>query len=201
MMKNLFFQVCKCEYCEFYNSFPVLWELTPNMFWFEIPKNGSYSTKRKYTNRVHITDVSKCKNISPFVILRDPISRFISLFKHYCIEGERRFHIGEAFYKRCGKDISTMNLSERLDFLINNVDKLTSTEEVHHFYPQSFFIDTTNFDNFNLINIKNVSVVFKTQSLNTTKKANVYLDTKQTQYINDIYKEDYEFFDKFNFKV
>ena len=95
-----------------------------------------------------------------------------------------------------------MDVETRLDFLINNLSKLTTDDAVHHFYPQTYFIDREYFNNFNLINMKNLSKILNTSMTNSTKSdINIQLNIKQMQYIKNIYKDDYEFFNKFNFRI
>lgn len=94
-----------------------------------------------------------------------------------------------------------MSIKERLDLLITNLHNLTSDEEVHHFYPQITFLDRNIFSDFKIISIGDLSEELDVEVKNTTKKrTDVNLNNEQKQYINNIYKEDYEFFDIGNVK-
>lgn len=200
-MINSLFQVCACGYCETHNQFPVLWKLDSGLFWFEVPKNGSSSVKQKFRKRTLIADMENYKNETPYVVFRDPVDRFISLFKHYFIEHERRFEQGASLCSRLGRNIHEMSIKERLDLLITNLHNLTSDEEVHHFYPQITFLDRNIFSDFKIISIGDLSEELDVEVKNTTKKrTDVNLNNEQKQYINNIYKEDYEFFDIGNVK-
>ena len=130
------FQKCNCIYCKEHKDFPILWKLSDGKLWFEIPKNGSSSIKQAHKNKTHITNFVEYNDTIPYVVLRDPIDRFLSLFKHYFLKEGRRFTRSVSFCKRFNKDVNLMNIQERLNFMINNLDKLTTDEEVHHFYQQ-----------------------------------------------------------------
>ena len=196
------FQKCNCIYCKEHKGFPILWKLSDGNLWFEIPKNGSASIKQTHKNRTHITNFTDYNDAIPYVILRDPIDRFLSLFKHYFLKEGRRFTRSVSFCKKLNENVDLMNIQTRLNFMIDNLDKLATEEEVHHFYPQTHFINSTNFNNFNLIDIKDLSKTLNIPVSNhTAADINIHLDNKQLQYINDIYKNDYKFFDKHNFKT
>ena len=191
------FQKCCCAYCEKY-QFPALWELSDGVLWFEIPKNGSSTMKTNHNitfwnERRPIRNLESYKNSVPCVIFRDPVDRFLSLFVHYFMETERRFGKGNAFCKRLDMNIKNMSVDIRLDFLINNLKELTTDEEVHHFYPQTCFIDTNHFDKFNVININDLSETFGFPTNTRTRKV-VQLSGEQEQYIKQTYADDYNFF-------
>ena len=196
------FNKCECIYCKQYNDFPVLWRLTKDILWFEIPKNGSSSVKHTYTNKQHIKDTSQYTDATPYVILRDPVDRFVSLFKHYFLEEGRRFTRSVAFCKRLGVDVNRMNIGERFAFLLDNLEELTTAEEVHHFYPQVSFIDETHFNTFNLLNMSDISKELNIPIMGHTK-SNVILNPTDDQlhYIKTIYKDDYTFFHKHGYKT
>ena len=42
------FQKCDCIYCTTFDNFPILWKLTEDIFWYEIPKNATTSIKEHY---------------------------------------------------------------------------------------------------------------------------------------------------------
>ncbi|KKL05016.1 hypothetical protein LCGC14_2610280 [marine sediment metagenome] len=213
------FQNCNCVYCTHYNGFPILWRLSRGAIWFEIPKNGSSSIKQKYnlawTSRNPprnilrsklrpIEDFKLYENIKPYVVLRDPIDRFVSLFNHYFLNGGKRFHHGTTFCRKLNKDINTMDINARLNFLIDNLSELSTEEEVHHFYSQTHFIDTKSFNDFTLIRLKELSKTLDVPIIGhtpVTDVCDIQLSDKQEQYIKNVYKNDYKFFDTFNFTV
>ena len=196
----MIFQKCECVYCKQHNNFPILWKLDTGIFWFEIPKNGSSSIKQTYKNRKHITKFTPYENAIPYIVMREPVERFISLFKHYFLKEGRRYTRGKDFFKKLGKNIESMKIDERLSFLLNKLDDLSTDDEVHHFYPQTYFIDMENYNSFNVVGMSNISNIFNTPMINHTKTNTlVDLDNKQEEYIKHIYREDYIFAEKFNF--
>lgn len=206
------FQECDCVCCDAFNGFPILWELSKNVFWFEIPKNGSTSIKKHFGVGVRpndstavdakrpITDYAKYQTIVPYAIMRDPVARFTGTLKHYFSQEGQRYHTrGVKFFKRQGYDIEAESLQSCADFVIDNLEKLTSDDEVHHFYPQTHFLDNT-FKSFNLIRMNEISPTFDVGHRNkTATKRTITLTPEQEQYIKDVYKQDYEFFQQHNF--
>lgn len=216
-MEPMIFQNCKCKYCVYHNGFPILWELEEGVIWFEIPKNGSSSIKREYNlwnpwawrpkgapqevplqKLIPIEDFEPYRNTIPYVILRDPVDRFISLFKHYFLDEGRRFSKGAAFCEKLNKDINTMDMNTRLDFLIDNLSELSADEEVHHFYPQAYFIDTKSFDDFKLVKLEDLSKTLNVPNyghIAATDAYDVQLNDEQERYIKTIYEDDYGLYD------
>ena len=193
------FQECKCRCCEI-AGFPILWRLSLGMFWYEIPKNGSSSIK--YTlELLHTQDVvnpSDHLTESPIVVVRDPIERFIGTFNHYFTKqptspgrSHGRFYRGKQFCKRLGFDIEQLNATERMSLLIDNLDKLSTAEEVHHFYPQVHFIATEHLHNFTLVKLENLSDTLNVPVTNKSTVSIATLTEDQAAYIKDIYKDDY----------
>lgn len=199
------FKECKCIYCTTYNNFPILWK-TGEHYWFEIPKNASTSLKEKYFgntflrtpdqyNKFLITDYDeRLEGIIPIMIYRDPVDRFISLFKHYCIESGARFKKRMInFYNIYDEDIYKMSINDRLEFLLNHLMDLRTEEEVHHFYPQSTFVDTNNFEIINFVHISDVTKLFDLPVKNKTiTNQTVVLSSIQKDKIIEIYNTDYE---------
>lgn len=236
----MIFQECNCNYCKKHGGFPVFWNLRPkgslvDILWFEIPKNGSASIKRAWPKKVHINykDVldiflppirkfwpwNKLQvNHTTYVVLRDPIDRFISLFKHYFSRAGIRYNLGDDFGKKLGVDIKEMDQKTRFNFVINNLGELSTDEEVHHFYPQSYFIDTNiKYTNINFINLRELSSSYllsfipksnrhlsdATHHLIGSPRQNlekIQLNKKQRVTLKNIYEDDYKLFNDFNFK-
>ena len=195
------FQECRCGYCKRHGNFPVLFDLKNGKYWFEIPKNGSNSIKSTFKGREHVKDFSGLKDVSPVVILRDPIDRFQSLFRHYFLEEGRRFKRGASFCSRNGCDIKNLGVQGRLDFLVENLHKLTSDDEVHHFYPQVNFIDQVYFDNFVIVDIKKLSNFIGVPKSNNTRGGRNANLTKHQSYIRNVYNDDYVFLKKHNVRL
>ena len=188
------FQECWCKYCKTY-KFPALWHLGNNTYWLEIPKNGSASMKTKYDGRMaFIKNRTMMNHVTPIIILRDPLTRFYGSFRHYFFEGAERFHRGKTFCKRLGINIDTMDVSQRYKFLVQNLDKLSTVDEVHHFHPQTKFIDQVNFRRFRPIKIQDLSKLLAVSKINHTKHVGPPISKEFDSYIKSLYKEDYEFF-------
>ena len=187
-------QKCECWYCKRYFKPSALWKLKNGVYWFEIPKNGSFTVKKTYRRRqiVEQTDRNK-KQIVPHVVSRDPVERFKSLFKHYFLPVGHRFKIGKQFYKKLTKNrLENLAIEDRLDFLIDNIDKLTTTHEVHHFYPQVHFINTSF--QLNIFEIGELSTTLNVPRANSTNTSiDVILNDSQLDIIHTLYKADYEF--------
>ena len=213
----MIFQNCNCKYCTYFNGFPILWRLSKGAVWFEIPKNGSTSIKREYNlwnpfawvpkgvsqeiplkKYMPIKDFGPYGNTIPYVVVRDPVDRFISLFKHYFLDGGRRFRNGIVFCEKLNKDINTMDMNARLEFLIDNLSELSTDEQVHHFYPQAYFIDTKSFDDFKLVKLEDLSKtlnVLRVGHVEVMDMYDVHLNDEQERYIKTIYEDDYKFFE------
>lgn len=192
-------KVCKCKYCTKYGEFPILWEITSGVLWFEIPKNGSSTIKTTYKDRKLIKNMTEYRNFTPYVILRDPVDRFLSLFKHYFLEKERRFIRSQTFCRRLGVNVEKMDILTRLKFLLSNLEELTSDEEVHHFYPQTRFINTEVFEKFEIIKLDNLTHYLKVPVTNKTTNNIIDLSQSQRDLIKKIYSVDYDFFDAIRF--
>ena len=188
------FQECNCLACT-RHGFPILWKLSPDMFWYEIPKNGSSAIKqtRKLRHNLNVVNPADHSTESPIVIVRDPIERFMGTFNHYFTEGQRigRFHRGKKFCERLGVDINQINDADRLSLLIDNLDLLSTEEEVHHFYPQVHFIATEHLHNFTSVKLENLSDTLNVPIVNKSIVSTATLTEDQATYIKNIYKDDY----------
>ena len=203
-MESVIFQKCSCEYCTHNGGFPILWGLSTGAIWFEIPKNGSSAIKREYsidwrTGTKPIKDFGPYRNTIPYVILREPTDRFISLFKHYFLDEGQRVHKGTAFCEKSNKDINTMDTNTRLEFLIDSLSELSTDEQVHHFYPQTYCIDAKSFDGLKLVKLEDLSKTLNVPNyghIAATDAYDIQLNNEQERYIKTIYEDDYGLYDK-----
>lgn len=139
---------CTCSNC--LNKGYVWYAKNDNVFWIEIPKNGSSSIKKSSSwsikgkkpphSLLKIPDnrLMKEEKINAFVMLRDPHLRFKSLIKFYFIENGGRWEKGMKYAKSKERiqaeiDLGTDNF---LKFLTNSRHHL----QVHHFNSQTYFI-------------------------------------------------------------
>ena len=184
------------------HRFPLLWELEPGVAWFEIPKNGSFSVKEKYPKRILISgdaysdQYSLDRDARCIVVLRDPVDRFLSMYRHYFMATGARFKAGARFMGR-------INLigGDRLQSVIDNLHELSTAEEVHHFRPQCSFVDRVAHYRYQLIGMSGLSKLLGVDRLNTTDGASATISSDQVAQIKTIYRSDYEFFDEFNFSA
>lgn len=197
------FQDCHCRWCDSFKP-PYLHKVN-NVYWFEIPKNACTSIKDHYgfreTKKFGVPR-SKWKSLAesgvcPVVVWRDPIDRFVSLLNHYLYaEGiGGRFSLGENLFHP--EDFRNIPPKARIDGLFDRLDKLSTEHEVHHWYPQSFFVDTKVFKEFLLIPMKNVTAAFKLRATRSNVSPSVIsrkdLSEAQIKIVKDLYKSDYEF--------
>jgi len=189
------FANCNCGYCQKW-GWPSLWHIPKlNLHWFETPKNGTVSIKWGHKRRHHIT-VHRKPETSIIVVWRDPVDRFKSIIKHYFIKKGGRYSFGVQFLERNEKDINKMSKSEIVDFVLDNLDKLTTVDEVHHFYPQVAFIKDDFYNNFEFIQMKDICKRFCVNTLNVSQKVELQFTETQIGKIKEIYKKDYEFYNK-----
>jgi hypothetical protein len=192
------FKECKCEWC-IESSFPRLYSLNndKNEYWFEIPKNGSASIKGHFVKCQEIEDRPKVK---PIVVLDDPIDRFISLMNDYFVIPNYHNLWGQDILKSLNLDIEKSTKDEIIKAVIQNLDKITSDQQVHHWYPQTHFIDQRNYDSFEVIFKKDINRRFGVDKIiNCSKKkfGKDDLTENQIDIIRRIYISDYIFIENY----
>lgn len=180
-------QGCYCRYCAPRKGFPVLWELKPDLGWLEIPKNASKVIKEFNKGRKEIKDLT-VEYPAVVAVIRTPISRFKSLYNHYFIDGYRK-SIGLDWARRQRIDMSDPYKSETIQNVLDKLDTLASKEEVHHFYPQSYFIPK-GIKNLKLIPISEVTTWFDVPIKNNSKFKKIELTKDQKEFLKELYKED-----------
>lgn len=199
-MVSGYFQTCECAYCKKVGSWPhKVYLKTIDRNWFETPKNATVSIKWGIGFQ-H----KKPRELSTptLVVYREPVDRFRSCFIHYFHETglrfqnneKKRFGDGVGFFENLGYNIRELSLHERADILLENLDKLSTREEVHHWWPQVNFFKP---DNIEIVSIKKILEVFKVeQKLNVApKKVDFQFTNEQKDVIMNVYKDDYDFFE------
>ena len=134
------------------NSFPRLWNLDGNNFWFEIPKNGSASIKGHFTDKQLVTGR---KDVRPVVVIDDPVDRFVSLLNDYFVVPNYHNIWGNDILASIGLTLDDSK-EDILRGIMNNLDKITSHQQVHHWYPQTHFIDEKQYSDFEIISKKDI---------------------------------------------
>jgi len=190
--------ICHCTYCRAMGSQPWLWKLGDN-YWFEIPKNASYAIKTKYNlQKNYVQGIKPVSSFDPniekvYYVWRDPVERFSSLFAHYFVRGNTRTRHATSFLQRLNYDTNKLSLEEKLEICISNIDKFTSKEERHHWFPQHTFLDFRyNLHKLTMENL-NESPFGPLEIENATKRRNIVLPAleKYVDEIKMIYAEDY----------
>jgi len=214
-----YFNYCNCYWCQ-ENDWPVLWKIDDShetFYWFEIPKNASSTIKDFYGKNSSISFEHIRRNetyhqlndsIKPIVVYDDPIDRFITLVNDYFSCGNWHNIYGRYILADLGlidvhdKDLEKFSPHEKLKIIFSNIKNLTDREQVHHFYPQKFFVDDLKFKDFELVYKKNINERFginKSIWINKSKKhiLKEHLVPEQIKLLVDIYEEDYKFISKF----
>lgn len=197
-----YFQNCNCAYCKRNGGFPRhVFVRTINRNWFETPKNGTVSIKWGCKlNRVGIHAKNNTEKPS-IVVYRDPVDRFRSTFLHYFQEdGERfkplphkNFGNGTEFFSNLDYKIEELSLHERAEILLENLKKLDTRFEVHHWWPQ---IDFFNTDDIEIIPMSKINETFNIKAiLNQQKKVDFEFTNEQKNVIMDVYTIDYDWFE------
>lgn len=202
-MGYAFFQDCKCAYCKEIGQFPRhVYVKTIGRNWFETPKNGTVSIK--WSCKLNRIDNPASGNTGKpsIVVYRDPLDRFRSTFLHYFHENGERYE--RTKYKDFGSgkeffnidleyDIEELSLHERAEILLENVNKLSTRQEVHHWWPQTDFFNT---DNIEIISMNQINEVFGIKAfLNQQKKVDFEFTNHQKNVIMDLYSQDYDYFE------
>lgn len=203
-----YFNFCECIWCR-QTDWPALHKLNGVDYWFEIPKNASSSIKHESEVRHHIRrntdeyDQLNENEIFPLVVFSDPIQRFITLINDYFVE--KNFHY--PYGQQICNNLQDLSIEEVVDFVFSNMKLITSEQQSHHFYPQTFFIDTEKFHKFEIIFKENRQELIDRFDLNNkiwwnpTKNKIIGLEhfnEEQVNLIKTIYEEDYQFIEKYN---
>jgi len=196
------FQNCNCAYCKRNGGFPRhVYVRTINRNWFETPKNGTVSIK--WGCKLNRVDVHAMNNTGKpsIVVYRDPVDRFRSTFLHYFHEDglrykskpEKDFGNGIEFFNNLNYKIEELSLHERAEILLENLKKLDTRFEVHHWWPQ---VDFFNTDDIEIITIDKINETFNIKAiLNQQKKVDFEFTNEQKNVIMDVYTIDYDWFE------
>ena len=212
------FHFCDCWDCQRYGV-PILNEVYIKgqlEYWFEIPKNASTSIKNyKEFYRACVKESyhpgklyhELDDTIVPIVVYNDPIKRFISLCNdyfspHHC---NKHSEIGHILLYKSGAikkedSVNVLSPEEKLKSIFSIFHKIKSKCSVHHFYPQTFFIDTDKFKNFELVPISEVNKRFDIEgnywNVSSKHMKVEHLSNEQIEFLKDLYSDDYQFISK-----
>lgn len=204
------FNDCKCYWCEKL-EWPLMYDLENNgeKLWFEVPRSCSVTIKESFPERIQVMRGTRLYNTfiekkkKPIMIFTDPIDRFISLINVYVAPKQRYSDYGKDIFSTFGKDITQLTKQEKIDFFFVNLNKITSLHQVHHFHPQCRFVDTENFDEFEVVKREDVNTFFGIdKKYNVTGKEITVEDftEEQIEFIKRAYASDYAFYEKYGVK-
>ena len=205
IMKEFSFNECKCYWCNTLN-WPLLYDLDGEKSWFEIPRSGSVTIKESFSDRKQVFrgteeyEEIKQREKPPVVIFSEPVERFLSCMNVYIVPGQRYYDYGKDIFASFGVDLDECSKEEKIDYFFKNLHKIVSHHQVHHFHPQTSFIDFENFDLFSVITRHEIGLYFGiSKHMNKTKKEVTLEDLSQDQldFIKWVYRSDYEFFEKY----
>ena len=210
MDQHYAFNDCKCYWCEKL-EWPLMYDLENNgeKLWFEVPRSCSVTIKESFPLRIQVMRGTRLYNSfieskkKPIMIFTDPIDRFISLINVYITPKQRYSDYGKDIFSTFGQDINTLSKQEKIDFFFANLNKITSLHQVHHFHPQCRFVDTENFDEFEVVKREDVNQYFGIdKKYNVTNKEVTREDfsEEQIEFIKRAYASDYAFFEKYGVK-
>lgn len=199
----MIFQKCDCWFCAHgYQKVIHTFEMNGvREFWVDIPKNASAAIKARWElgEKPSIFPKALYKDLDckPLAVYRDPMERFVSLLNHYLTPSGPygRFKKGTAALADMCVDIHDVGLVQRTILFMEYLPKLTGFHQVHHFYPQTFWLPE-EFEEFTWIPMSRVSEVF--DAPNTTpgshKITEDMLTVRMRNFVENEYYDDYEYF-------
>lgn len=169
--------------------------------YFNIPKCGSTTLMRKLesrqNNNYYTEDLSKYQDYKKLVVLRDPMSRVLSMYNNIAIN--------TAWFKDCVNKpyyIHRNNFDESFQYFL---DELKVTKCNGHFIPQYRYIEDKNvaIEDFDYIILfknlqKDIKKIYNFSTLNDAlyhnynKKRDI---SKFREQVYEIYKTDFELYD------
>jgi len=196
---------CKCSWCV-KDKFPRLTKIKEDTYWFEIPKNGSASIKTHFRDHytLSVEEYNNIGDIKPIVIFDDPIDRFVTLLNDYFVRGNYHHIWGQDILAKVEQNLFSTDKERIIDIVFKNFSLLDTRQQVHHFYPQTYFIDQERFDSFEIIKKSDLSLRFPEMEhrYNVTRKEIQRSDLTEDQIdrLKDIYSDDYDFIKKHELK-
>lgn len=181
---------CSCHFCKRHRV-PWLWKLE-NCFWFEIPKNSSTGIKQNNPDRKMVNEIGN--DDVAYFIYRNPIDRFESLMSHFFEKGNHRRYEkwGIPLFKRFGYNIDHLTPNQKVELILDNLHRIPSAYEPHHFWPQSRFLDFNC--NLKKINIEDIDgSILDPKSRCYESKIRIKIDDETYKdRILELYREDVE---------
>ena len=201
------FNDCNCYWCQKL-EWPLMYDLENNheKLWFEVPRSCSVTIKESFPKRIQVMRETRLYNTlleegkKPIMIFTDPIDRFISLINVYLTEKQRYYDYGKDIFASFDKDLTLLSKEEKIDLFFRNLNKITGGHQVHHFHPQCRFVDTENFDEFEVVKREDVNDYFDIDVAHNVTNKEITADDfseEQIEFIKRAYASDYAFFKKY----
>jgi len=193
---------CRCQWCDEL-KWPLMYDLDGEQCWFEIPRSCSVTVKESHPDRFQVfrsePHYKTLLDKKPIVVFSDPIDRFISCINAYLIEGQRYWNYGHQIATTNNVNLFAMTIQERVNWFMDNVDKVTSQQQVHHFQPQVLFVDVKNFSEFTFVWKHDVGKFFGTDEVMNKTDRQIEINNfsdRHLEFLKDYYKDDYAFIEK-----
>ena len=190
---------------------PYPWLLNEKTIYMEIPKNGSASIKHHFLNlsgdsfcRVGPERIANYKDV--VVVLRDPIKRFASLLSHYFIKTQAQlvdrripFKHGREWLKSNGisSDIDHSNVCK---IVLDNIEKINTLYEPHHWNPQTSFLPNKDFyhpdSKIRYIKMKDIHTLGVGEKRNRSESKSISIDSDDIKKIKEMYAEDFDLYSR-----
>lgn len=199
----MIYQECDCWFCEkgYRQVIHTFEKDGVREFWVDIPKNASQAIKERWKLGSEPTIFPKALykelDCAPLAVYRDPMDRFVSLLNHYLTPSGPygRFKKGAAALADIGVDINEVGIHERISLFMGCLSKLTGFHQVHHFYPQTYWLPE-EFEEFTWIPMYKVDEVFDAKNVTPGSRSITrdMLTLPQKHFILNEYKDDYKYF-------
>ena len=179
-----------------------------------IAKTGCGSVAGEHKNRSYIKreDWEKHLNSEVVMIYRDPVERFFSAFVHYFIVDNEKYRLGKPWLIENGFPEDNMDSSDlvmvkkKFSFVMDNLHKLDSEMEVHHWHSITDSCDFDAFPNTRVIRQSQIEEVLHcpkiiNQSTYPKDGKKIYrhkdiMTSSQIERVKKIYEKDYEILKK-----
>ena len=189
---------CSCSYCK---KRGYIWVTPKRQIWIEIPKNASVNLKDNYIGKIRRVSESNLKNFSQaFFVIREPIERFQSMISHYFVDGVR-YDKGRAWLDSIGYT-GLINPNTISDVVLSNWDMVGEISEPHHWTSQLSFVPDYFWKmDFRVFDVSELPIYFGLpQKTNTSSSELINLSDSALEKINEIYKEDIQYYNKIKFQ-
>lgn len=161
--------------------------------------------------RFILNDYNYIKEYKKYIVIRDPIKRFISAFKYFIYDKK---YIGE-YLKETTKDDISIKINNFVDDIKNKkcIKKDWYNKLIQHWKPylhllyyENIFLVDVFYDIKNLsIFLQDIDSIFEKDNQEikfkkVTCKMDIVINKDNLKYLNNYYKKEYEIYNKIKFK-